>query len=192
METLLAPRGAEVARFLAEATTAPKDRPQQAGAPALDGWLEKVRKFDRGELPSSDPMLGVLEKVIVLRDVPLFGGLSGEDLYPVAEIAAVEDLSEPTEIVRQGEPSNDLYVVLEGTLAVIKDGARVAELGPKKTFGELGVLDGEPRAATVKSDGPVRLLRIPRGELEALLDESPELARGIIRTLLGYVRARGT
>lgn len=192
VETLLAPRGADVARFLAEATAAPKDKPQHSGAPALDGWLEKVRKFDRGELPLSDPMLGVLEKVIVLRDVPLFGGLSGEDLYPVAEIAAVEDLSEPTEIVRQGEPSNDLYVVLEGTLAVIKDGARVAELGPKKTFGELGVLDGEPRAATVKSDGPVRLLRIPRGELEALLDESPELARGIIRTLLGYVRAKGS
>lgn len=190
VETVLpAPVGVEAAAFMAIASG--PDEIEMAPRPtrALDGWLEKCRKYDARELPLTDPMLGILDKVLVLRDVPLFRGLSGEELYPVAEIAAVESLEASAEIVRQGDPSDDLYVVLEGELCVVKDGEVVGALGPSKTFGELGVLDGEPRAATVRSVSACRLLRIPRTELEALLDESPELAKGIIRTLLGYVRS---
>lgn len=190
VETVLpAPVGVEAASFMAHASGVGEADATTRSAPALDGWLEKCRKYDARELPLTDPMLGILDKVLVLRDVPLFRGLSGEELYPVAEIAAVEALDASAEIVRQGEPSDDLYVVLEGELCVVKDGEVVGSLGPSKTFGELGVLDGEPRAATVRSVSACRLLRIPRTELEALLDESPELAKGIIRTLLGYVRS---
>lgn len=199
LETILRPPlGSDAARFASAAIERRPPRPHAAeaapdasGSTSLDGWLEKCRKYDARELPSADPMLGVLDKVLILREVPLFRGLSGEDLYPVAEIASVEELESPAVIVRQGEPSDDLYVVLEGELSVEKDGAVVGALGPSKTFGELGVLDGEPRAATVQSSGPCKLLRIPRSELEGLLEESPELAKGIIRTLLGYVRGKG-
>ncbi len=158
-------------------------------APApLDGWLEKCSKLDRGELALGDPMAGVLDKVLLLRDVPLFQGLSGEELYPVAEIATVESVEPGATVVSQGDASDDLYVVAEGEVAVIKDGETIGEMGAGKAFGELGVLDGAPRAATIRAKVACRLLRIPRVELEGLLDESPELAKGIIRTLLGYVR----
>ncbi|MBK8941836.1 MAG: cyclic nucleotide-binding domain-containing protein [Polyangiaceae bacterium] len=188
IETVLpAPLGPEAARFVADATSEAPELPE-GEPPPLDGWLEKCRKYDARELPSSDPMATVLDRVLVLRDVPLFGALSGEDLYPVAEIAVFELVEPDVDVVKQGEPSDDLYVVVEGELSVVKDGGEVGRLGPSKTFGELGVLDGEPRAATVRSLAPCRLLRIPRSELEALLDESPELAKGIIVTLLGYVR----
>jgi hypothetical protein len=161
---------------------------RQSTPPPLDGWLEKCRKYDAREIPLSDPMASVLDKVLVLREVPLFRGLSGEDLYPVAEIASSESIDEGVDVVKQGEPSDDLYVVIEGSLSVVKDGAVVGVLGAGKAFGELGVLDGEARSATVRSDSSCRVLRIPRSELEALLDESPELAKGIIKVLLGYVR----
>lgn len=161
------------------------DRP----AAPLDGWLEKCSKLDRGELGLADPMAGVLDKVLLLRDVPLFGGLSGEELYPVAEIATLESVEPGATVVTQGEASDDLYVVAEGVVTVIKDGEPIGELGRGKAFGELGVLDGAPRAATIRAKEASRLLRIPRVELEGLLDESPELAKGIIRTLLGYVRS---
>ena len=197
VETLLpAPLGANASAFVALATEAspPKQQAEAAvgPAPTLDGWLEKCRKYDAREIPLSDPMLGVLDKVLVLRDVPLFRELSGEELYPVAEIASIEAIDAGVAIVKQGDPSDDLYVVLEGSLNVVKDGSQVGNLGPGKTFGELGVLDGEPRAATVEAESACRLLRIPRAELEALLDESPEVARGIIRTLLSYVRNKDT
>ncbi|MBL8740042.1 MAG: cyclic nucleotide-binding domain-containing protein, partial [Myxococcales bacterium] len=189
VETLLpSPLGANAASFVASATDVAPAADLTGAPPMLDGWLEKCRKYDARELPLGDPMLGVLDKVLVLRDVPLFRELSGEQLYPVAEIASVELVDAGRSIVKQGDPSDDLYVVIEGSLDVLKDGTAVGKLGPGKTFGELGVLDGEPRAATVASETPCRLLRIPRVELEALLDESPEVARGIIRTLLSYVR----
>ncbi len=162
-------------------------RPVDQPAP-LDGWLEKCRKRDLGELPSSDPMAGVLDKVLLLRDVPIFQNLSGEELYPVAEIAAFESAEPGAIIVRQGDASDDLFIVAEGEVAVRKDEQDLTVLGAGKAFGELGVLDGAPRAATVSAKTQVRLLRVPRIELEALLDESPELAKGIIQTLLGYVR----
>jgi hypothetical protein len=155
----------------------------------LDGWLEKCSKLDRGELALGDPMAGVLDKVLLLRDVPLFHGLSGEELYPVAEIATLEAVELGAIVVSQGDASDDLYVVAEGEVAVIKDGETIGEMGAGKAFGELGVLDGAPRAATIRAKVACRLLRIPRVELEGLLDESPELAKGIIRTLLGYVRS---
>ncbi|HTJ85439.1 MAG TPA: cyclic nucleotide-binding domain-containing protein, partial [Polyangiaceae bacterium] len=167
------------------------DFPAEEPPHALDGWLEKCRSFDVGQLPFGDPMASVIDKVLLLRDVTLFAGLSGEELFPVAEIAAMEEIATGTEIVRQGDPSDDLFVLAEGSLRVVKDGVEVSRIGRGQAFGELGVLDGEPRAASVFADGPTRLLRIPRIELESLLDESPELARGIIRTLLGYVRRAG-
>lgn len=157
--------------------------------PEFDGWLEKCRQFDLGTLPSSDPMLGVLEKVLVLRGSSLFVGLSGEELYPVAEIATSKDLRAGEAVVRQGDPGDALYVIAEGTFETVKGDSVLRTLSPGDVFGEMALLDGAPRAATVRSTGDGTVLRIPRAEFEALLDQSPELARGVIRTLIGHLRA---
>ncbi len=154
----------------------------------LDGWLLQCRLFDAGELPSTDPMRTVLDKVLVLRNVDLFQALSAEELYPVAEITLAEAFEPGDEVVRQGEPADDLYVVAEGSCEAVKDGEVVSVLAAGKAFGELGVLDGAPRAATVRAKSAAVLLRIPRREFEALLDESPELSKGVIKALLVYAR----
>jgi CRP-like cAMP-binding protein len=133
-------------------------------------------------------MLGVLEKVLVLRDSSLFTGLSGEELYPVAEIAQAALFSPGDFVVRQGDPGDALFVVASGTFQIEKDETKLRELGVGATFGELALLDGAPRAASVVAVTDGQLLRIPRAEFEALLDESPELARGVIRTLVGHLR----
>ena len=154
-----------------------------------DGWLAKCEKFDKNELASSDPMLGVLEKVLVLRDSSLFAGLSGEELYPVAEIAQPVEVAEGDAVVREGDPGDALFVVASGNLAIQKGTTKLREIGPGAAFGELALLDGAPRAASIVALAESRLLRIPREEFEALLDESPELARGVIRTLIGHLRS---
>ncbi|AKT40231.1 cyclic nucleotide-binding domain-containing protein [Chondromyces crocatus] len=159
--------------------------------PQLDGWLEKCRNFDAGALPSSHPMATVLEKVVVLVDSSLFKGLSGEELYPVAEIAEALEYESGEEVVREGDPGDALFVVVEGRFQVERRGAAVRALEPGAVFGEVALLDGAPRAATVVATTEGKVLRIPRAEFEGLLDESPELARGVIRTLLGHLRAAG-
>jgi hypothetical protein len=162
---------------------APSERPVK-----FDGWLEKCAQFDEGTLPSADPMSSALENLLVLRDSSLFAGLSGEELFPVAEIAEPVMVPAGEAAVREGDPGDALFVVVSGTFSVVKGDSKIREITRGGTFGELALLDGEPRAASViaKSDG--RLLRIPRAEFEALLDESPELSRGVIRTLLGHLR----
>ncbi|MFT3766715.1 MAG: cyclic nucleotide-binding domain-containing protein [Minicystis sp.] len=159
-------------------------------APAFDGWLAKCEKFDAAALRSDDPMLGVLEKLMTLREAPLFRGLSGEELYPVGEIAEVVAHAPGDIVVRQGDPGDALFVVARGTLRVTKDDKLLNEVGPGAVFGEMALLDGAPRAATVEAVTAAELLRVPRSEFEALLDESPEIARAVIRLLLGYVRGQ--
>ena len=188
VETVLpAPLGTEVSEFIAKVTGARAPAKNGSQRP-LEGWLDKVSKYCSQELPSSEPMAGVLDRVVLLKQVGLFQSLSGEELYPVAEIATLETFVEGQRVVEQGASSDALFVVVSGSLEVIKDGQATGTLGPKQTFGELGVLDAAPRAATVEARSTCELLRVPREELEALLDESPELSKAIIRTLLGYLR----
>jgi CRP-like cAMP-binding protein len=135
-------------------------------------------------------MLTVLERLVVLREAPLFAGLSGEELYPVGEIAQPAEFAAGQVVVKQGDPGDALYVVAEGTLRVTKGEVLLREIGPGAVFGEMALLDGAPRAATVEAVTAAKLLQVPRAEFESLLDESPEIARAVIRMLLGYVRGR--
>ncbi len=186
IEQLLPPGlGRRTLALLEPVSTAPG-----GAAPRLDGWLERCAAFDRNELPSADVMFSVLERVLVLRNSPLFHGLAGEELYPVAELARAEGYAAGEAAVREGDPGDALYVVAEGSFEVRRGGRALRTLGPGDVFGEMSLLDGAPRAASVVArEGGARALRVPREDFEALLDESPELARGVIRTLLGHLRA---
>lgn len=164
--------------------------PEGGAAPAFDGWLRKCSELDAGALRSDDPMLPVLLKLIVLREAPLFNGLSGEELYPVGEIAELVSRAPGDVVVKQGDPGDALFVVVKGTLRVKKDDRTLSDIGRGAVFGEMALLDGAPRAATVEAVTEAELLRVPRAEFEALLDESPEIARAVIRLLLGYVRGQ--
>lgn len=166
----------------------PPSLPTGTRRPAFDGWLEKCRMFDDKELVLEAAMLGVLEKVLILRDSSLFMGLSGEELYPVAEIAQPAMFHAGDVVIRQGDPGDALFVVARGTVHAVKGTAKLREMTAGDAFGELALLDGAPRAATVVASTEAQLLRIPRQEFEALLDESPELARGVIRTLIKHLR----
>jgi hypothetical protein len=163
---------------------------EKVALPAPEGWLLLCLRYDGATLSPTDPMASVFDRIAVLKDVALFAKLTAEELYPIAEIARDDLYPEGTEIVRQGDPADDLFVVMSGTCEILRDGARIGAASAGQAFGELGVLDGEPRAATVRASTETRLLRIPRVEFEALVDEYPELARGIIAVLLGYLREK--
>jgi hypothetical protein len=162
--------------------------PAQSGVP-LDPWLDTCRRYDAGEL-SSEPVASLLDKVVVLGESSLFDGMTSEELYPVGEIAQVVELAAGETAVRQGDPGDALYVVESGSLEVKQDGRKLKEVGRGAVFGEMALLDGSPRSASVVALTPARLLRIPRAEFDALLDEYPPIARGIIRTLILHLRSQ--
>ena len=90
---------------------------------------------------------------------PLFRGIDAAGLGAIAGAAIEVDFPADRVIARQGEIGTGFFVVVDGMVRVIRDGAVVARLGPGEFFGELSVLDGGPRVAQVDGRGPDPLPR---------------------------------
>jgi CRP/FNR family cyclic AMP-dependent transcriptional regulator len=103
-----------------------------------------------------------------LKAIPLFDGLDDHDLGVIATFANETSVSEGDTLVREGDFSYELIAIEDGTAEVVKDGQRVAELGPGDFFGEVGVLQNEMRNATVKATSPMRLITLTTWELKRM------------------------
>lgn len=108
-----------------------------------------------------------------LREVGLFGGLDDDALAGLAEALTVVDAPPGHVVFSEGDAGRDLYVVLSGELEVMKrsksgQDARVALLGVRDWFGEMSLLDVQPRSATVRALAPSRLLYVTSKDLDVL------------------------
>ncbi|MBL8601902.1 MAG: cyclic nucleotide-binding domain-containing protein [Myxococcales bacterium] len=108
-----------------------------------------------------------------LRDIGLFGGLNDAALEAVTEDIESIDLVPGTVVMREGEHAREMFVVLSGELEVLRrsrGGAegRVALLGPGSWFGEMSILDTQPRSATVQSVAQARVLKLSAEHLDRL------------------------
>jgi CRP-like cAMP-binding protein len=111
----------------------------------------------------------------LLARVPLFAGLSKSDLREVASLATRLDLSAGSELTHQGKMGGEFIVVLDGTVDVVIDGEIVATCGPGGFFGEIALLEGRERTATVVAKTPVAVDVIGRREFVALLSDFPQI-----------------
>ena len=108
-----------------------------------------------------------------LREVGLFGALSDEFLEHLVATLEVRRLLPGETIFKEGDPAREMYVVLDGEIEVLKKSrrgreTRVAILGPNDCFGEMSIIDMQPRSATVRTLGPAKLLKISTEEMDAL------------------------
>ncbi len=117
----------------------------------------------------------------LLGDVELFRSLRPEELALLSAEARSVPFAEGETLFRQGEPGDTFYVVRRGKVAVLAAGAdgravSVAELGPGAFFGEMSLLTGEPRTATIRAETDTVVLAVSKAMLEGLLQADPELA----------------
>ncbi len=126
--------------------------------------------------------------VELLRKVSLFDGLTTKELGTVAEACKQARFRAGSDIVTEGERSARLYIVVEGTAEVRVHGTKVEELGPGDYFGEIAVIDGEPRAATVTATSAVTALTLADFNVRALLRSLPDIGIKMLRTLTARVR----
>jgi CRP/FNR family cyclic AMP-dependent transcriptional regulator len=108
-----------------------------------------------------------------LRNIGLFGALSDEVLEYLSTLLTVEMPPAGATLFREGEDANAMFVVISGEVEVLKKSkraveARVAVLGPGDWFGEMSIVDIQPRSATVRALAPSRLLRVSSADLDAL------------------------
>jgi CRP-like cAMP-binding protein len=123
-----------------------------------------------------------------LGGVRLFSTLSRKELQKVAKAADELDLPEGLAFVQQGEPGHECFVIVEGTASVLIDGSQVNTLGPGDHFGELALLDGGPRTATVVASSPIKVLVIGQRQFASLLEQVPEIARKMLQSLASRIR----
>jgi CRP-like cAMP-binding protein len=128
------------------------------------------------------------ELVDLLGDVTLFSKCSKGELKTVARHAETVRLEPGVDLTSQGAEGDAFYVILDGTADVIVDGEKVNELGPGDWFGELAVLDGEPRTATVTSVEDLEVAVLGVRMFRTLLREFPEMAIELMAGLAGDLR----
>jgi HEAT repeat protein len=138
-----------------------------------------------GEALATVPLL---ERVVVLRSVPLFAGLPPQDLKPIAAIATERRYEDADTIAEQGDPGDEMHIIVEGYVMVIlrEPGGHRRVLAVRSAgdvIGEMAVLTSAPRMASLAARGTVRLLTIERRAFESMLRERPETSLALLRVL---------
>ena len=123
-----------------------------------------------------------------LQRVPLFSGFNEDDLRRVAELSRIVEAPAGTTVTQIGEPGDSFFVIIDGTVMVRTPIGSGSQLRPGDFFGEMSLVDGEPRSATIVAATDLRLLIVDRLHFWRLLDETPELIRRILTILSRRVR----
>lgn len=124
----------------------------------------------------------------LLATVRLFDGVDEAGIARIADVALEVGFAPDHVIARQSEIGSGFFVITTGGARVIRDGRRIADLGPGDFFGELSVLDGRPRIAQVIASGPTTCLALSTWDLEAVVLDQPRVALAILRGLAGRLR----
>lgn len=132
------------------------------------------------------------QKAKFLGDVPLFAGINAESMSRLAAFAGEQEFAAGQFIVRQGQVGTGLYVIVDGSVRVVRGAdAVLATLGAGDFFGELSVIDQQPRNANVQAAEPTTVLAVASWDLLALLEQDPALSLNLIKELVVRVRAAG-
>ncbi len=123
-----------------------------------------------------------------LGSIPLFSACSKKELQKIARATDELTVEIGKVLTEQGRPGHEAFVIVEGEATVEIGGRVVTKLGPGTHFGELALLDGGPRTATVTATTELTLLVISQRAFFSLLDEVPGLSRKILTTMAGMVR----
>ncbi len=133
-------------------------------------------------------MVSRKQQIEMLRRVPLFSELSKRELDQLARTGRVVDHAEGHVVVTEGEKGVGFHLILEGDARVIKGGRTVAKLGPGKWFGEISMIDGGPRTATVSAATQLRTFGVASWDFHPLLKTSPTITFKLLVTMCSRLR----
>jgi CRP/FNR family transcriptional regulator, cyclic AMP receptor protein len=140
------------------------------------------------EPSSSGPGVSQDDRIERLERVPLFAGCSRRQLKAIARITDVFDAPPGTVLTRSGDPGNEFFLIVEGSARVEVSAKKTSRLRAGDFFGEMSLLDGEPRSATVVAETLIRLLVINRKNFTRLLVDVPGMMQNLLVVLSRRVR----
>jgi CRP-like cAMP-binding protein len=134
------------------------------------------------------PIMAGDSKIDQLAQVRLFSAFNKKELALIARASDEVDVPAGKELVKEGSPGHEFFLILKGEASVRRNGRKVATLGSGQYFGELALLDRGPRNATVVADTPMELLVLGQREFSGVLDEVPILAHKMLTIMAARVR----
>ncbi|MCB1172549.1 MAG: HEAT repeat domain-containing protein [Leptospiraceae bacterium] len=138
----------------------------------------RIRKSEVKKMESN------MERILFLRSVPIFSGVDGNDLQWISEISRMTEIKPGQIIFHENETGDAMYIILEGRIRIVKGQNTTLDiLLERDCFGEMAILDEEPRSATAVADGPCRLLAIQREDFQRLLMARPQIAIAMFRSI---------
>ena len=122
-------------------------------------------------------------KIEMLRRVPLFAHCSMKELAEIAALADEIQLEEGRELTREGKRGREFFVIVDGEVVVRRKGRKIATSGAGDFIGEMALVTGRPRNATVTTATRVRLLVVTDAAFQRLLESSPSIPLKVLRGL---------
>ena len=126
---------------------------------------------------------GRARKTELLAGIPLFTTCNDRELGQVAALTVPAEFPAGTVLTRQGQAGGIAFVIASGQAEVVRGSRRLAKLGPGDVVGELSLIDGEPRSATVKALSDLEVLEVSAKDLERLLRKAPAVRRKLLEAL---------
>jgi len=136
-------------------------------------------KLSRSE---NDVIMTMLEKC------SLWSGLDGQDLKAIMKVSKQQDFQNEEVIVKKGDEGAGFYLILQGAVEVRSNGKTLAKLGPGHFFGEMSVVDTQPRSADVVAVESSRALVLSAWAFKSLLSERPRIAVKMLQELVRRLR----
>lgn len=131
--------------------------------------------------------------LVLLRTIPLFNGVQDPELEQIAGVASQRKVARGTVIVRAGDATDSLYILINGSARVLNSDEEGREvilsiLGPGDFFGEMGLIDGSPRSADVVAAEACEMLVISKADFKRCLQENFDVALNIMKRLVERLR----
>jgi CRP-like cAMP-binding protein len=132
-------------------------------------------------------MLRKNAKIELLKRVPLFYACSRRELDAIASLADELDLPDARNLTKEGAAGWEFMILVEGEADVVRKGRVVNELGPGDFVGEIALVTGAPRSATVKTRGPSRILVLTASAFKTLMRDVPSIQEKVLAALAARV-----
>ena len=137
-------------------------------------------------------MLTIIEKVVFLQDIPAFAEVPTEQLSHIASITEEIELEPGAVLIRQDEPAEALYFIVNGKLRFDLNGREIMEVGEKEPIGTWSLFDDElPNMFTAVAVEPTRLLKIDREDFLEIVADYVEITEGVFKSLVRRIRRVG-
>jgi CRP-like cAMP-binding protein len=148
------------------------------------GWPFASAQRGAGRISSAELEL----RQQALARAPLFASLSKRQIRTIAQITGVSEFDQGASIVKEGSHGDAFFVILEGSARVVSGPKEIARLGAGDFFGEISLLDGDPRMASVIAETPMKCLDLAGEDFRSILEGEPGLALDVLRVVARRLR----